>query len=153
MAIIVRKGWNELEIALPDFKDKGGFLKTCGLTIVREMIAGIEAERTPAGGPQKQNSEMYGDLKEYFKGYRTPGKGMAPESPYLAKEDTWKRDLVDDHTLRIHANTRRAEVVVKLAKMGYWFVGISVKAEKSIAKLLYQYLEGKIKKMAAGKAV
>jgi hypothetical protein len=153
MAVIVKKNWNELGIAMPDFKDKGGFLKTCGLVIVREMIAGIENETTPAGGPQKQNSPMYAALKEYTRGYTTPGKGMAPESPYLAKETTWKRDLVDDHTLRVHANTRRAAVVVKLAEMGYWFVGISVKAEKSIAKLLYQYLEGKIKKMAAGKAV
>ena len=153
MAIIAKKSWNELGIALPDFKDSGTFLKTCGTIVAKEIVAGIESETTPAGGPQKQNSPMYAALKEYTKGYTTPGKGMAPESPYLAKLSTWKRDLVGDKELWIHANTKRADVVLKLADMGYWFVGITAKAEELIAKRLYQYLMSKIKKMAAGKAV
>jgi hypothetical protein len=154
MATIVKKNWNELGIALPDFKDKGTFLKTCGTVIAQDIGRMIEAEVKPNGMPQKENKPgPYRELKKYLTGRTTPLRGFAPGSPYLQKESTWKRDLVDEHTLIVHANTLRAEVVRELAMKGYWIVGISKQAELAIAKRLYQYLMSKIRKMAAGKAV
>ncbi len=153
------KPWSTLKIEVPTFKDADKFLEACGLIIVKQIVASIDAGRRPDGSMQKQNNPDYARRKFGVMGYHTPVKGMkthgTDKSPYIARHSyvAWLRDFLPPDKLRIHLNRYRAEVSRRLAEKGYWFVGINKESERQIAKRTWQYLQTKVKQMASGKKV
>lgn len=141
------RDFSKLEISMPRFDDREAFLKTLGTIVSDEIVAMIGREEQPDGSPQKQNSPAYATRKKLTKGYTTPLKGITPESPYLARRSTFKKDFMPPDSLLIHLNTKRAEIGRKLTDRGYWFMGITREAERKIKERATRYFRFKIKQM------
>ncbi len=167
------KDFSKLEIGIPKFDDREQFLKTLGTIVVDGIVAMIEREEQPDGSPQKQNSPRYAEAKRRLKGYTTPlwgieggavklaggkeraskskkgirGKTSGIVSPYLARRSTFLRDFHSPDKLIIHLNSKRAEIGVKLQKAGYWFMGITSRAEYWVKDRTYKYLRNHLRKM------
>lgn len=141
------KDFSKLTISMPRFDDREQFLKTLGTIVVDEIVAMIDREEQPDGSPQKQNSADYAARKNLTKGYTTPLKGIKDESPYLARRSTFKRDYMPPDSLLIHLNTKREEIGRKLTDRGYWFMGITIQAERKIRERALRYFRFKINQM------
>jgi hypothetical protein len=149
------KDFSQLHIRVPSFDDTEVLLKACGTIVAKEIVAMIEREAQPDGSAQKQNAPGYREAKRKAKGYTTPLKGIAPSSPYLAREQTFKRTMIDEfgaggahnRALEIKLNSRRYEIGKKLTRRGYWFMGITRQAEYLIQRRVLRYFNYKIRQM------
>lgn len=153
------KSWDRLDLAVPKFNDVDQFLLACGKSVVDEIITNINREQRPDGTPQKQNSENYRRAKQRVMGYTTPVKGVkthgTDRSPYIARRSqvAWERIWMPPDKVLIKLNRFREEVARKLTDKGYWFVGITRKAEQLIADRTWKYLNNKFARMARGEDV
>lgn len=141
--------WGELHVGikLPDFSDREMFLKALGLIVIDEIVNMIERREQPDGSPQKENSEGYRRAKKRLKGYDTPLKGISSESPYIAKDSkrhpAWVRQFVAPDTLHIYLNSRRWQIGYELQEKGYWFMGITMEAERLMSQRASNYFRSK----------
>jgi len=148
------KDFSKLQIAMPDFHDRELFLKACGKIVVDEIIEMIEHDQKPDGTNQKRNSKAYEKQKLRLKGYTTPLKGISNQSPYLARPSgkTFTRAFFEPDTLEIFPNTKRYMIMVYLGAKGYWFMGITAKAERLIKARVSNYFRNKVHQMKTYKS-
>lgn len=141
------RDFSKLSISMPRFDDREQFLKRLGTIIVDEIVEMIDREEQPDGSPQKQNSADYAARKQMARGYTTPLKGITAESPYLARRSTFKKDFIPPDAVLIHLNTKRAAIGRKLTDRGYWFMGITERAERKVKESATRYWKNKINQM------
>ena len=154
------RDFSQLTIHAPNFDDIDQLLKVCGTRVVDEIVAMIDREEKPDGTPQKKNSPGYAAAKRKVKGYSTPLKGISKISPYLARRETFLREIINEQVsggkaskaLLIRLNRKRVEIGKKLTKKGYWFMGITTKAELDVRRTVDRYLKNKFRKMGAQNA-
>ena len=144
------KEWSKLQEAFKklDLSDCNRVLMDMGHAVILEIHNMVERQEQPDGSPQKQNTQEYAEAKQRLKGYKTPLKGVASESPYLSRKTgvAWIRQFIHPSTLHIYLNTKRWYVGYYLQQKGYWFMGITDAAYRRIKQLATNYLRIKLRK-------